>query len=263
MVVDGITAAVPSRPSLIRATNVSRTYETPSGDVEALQQVTLDIPDGSFTVIYGPSGSGKSTLLNCLIGLDAPTEGQVTYEGNDLYALSPNDRAFFRAHTMGMVYQQNYWVNSLNVLENVALPLDFIGVSEEAARKGALDSLARLNLGHFANTNPARLSGGEQQRVAMARALVNNPAYIVADEPTGNLDRENGDAVIELLRYFNRTFKRTVVLVTHNLEYLAVADQLIYIEYGQITQSTGGDIHAFARRLGQDLAQGIDRWSRS
>lgn len=252
-----------SRPPLIRATNIHKTFQTPSGEIVALKNVNLEIPDGSFTVIYGPSGSGKSTLLNCLIGLDAPTRGHVTYEDKDLYAMTVNDRAFFRAHTMGMVYQTSYWVQSLSVLDNVALPLHFIGFSEAAARKGALDSLTRLHLERYANSSPALLSGGEQQRVAMARALVNNPSYIVADEPTGNLDSANGDDVIELLRYFNKSLQRTVVLITHNLEYLAVADQLIYIEDGQVTRVAGADIPRFTKHLNQNVERSLTRWSRS
>lgn len=252
-----------SQPPLIRATNLYKSFRTPSGEVVALDNVSLDIPDGSFTVIYGPSGSGKSTLLNCLTGLDAPTKGHVTYEGKDLYALTVDDRAFFRAHTMGTVYQTSYWVQSLSVLENVALPLHFLGFSEPAARKGAMESLTRLHLERHAASSPALLSGGEQQRVAMARALVNNPSYIVADEPTGNLDRANGDAVIELLRYFNQSLQRTIVLVTHNLEYLAVADQLIYVEDGRITRVAGADIPKFTKHLNRNIEQSLTRWSRT
>lgn len=263
MVAPSAATASGAQAPLIRAVGLSKTFQTESGAIAALKDVSLDIPDGSFTVIYGPSGSGKSTLLNCLIGLDAPTNGRVTYEDNDLYALSVGDRAFFRAHTMGMVYQTSYWVQSLSVLENVALPLHFLGFSEEDARKGAMDSLTRLHLERYAQSSPALLSGGEQQRVAMARALVNNPSYIVADEPTGNLDRTNGDAVIELLRYFNSSLQRTVVLVTHNLDYLAVADQLIYVEDGRVSRVAGVDIPRFARGLSQNVEQSLDRWRRT
>jgi len=246
---------------LIRVENLSKSFKTAGGVVKVLHDVNFEIYDGSFTIIYGPSGSGKTTLLNALIGLDAPTTGHVSYEGKDLYAMEKNERAFFRAHTMGMVQQTNQWVRSLNVLENVALPLYFLGIKPEAAREGAKSSLQRIGIESYAKKLPSVLSGGEQQRVAMARALVNNPAYIVVDEPTGNLDSKNGDALISLLQYFNKEFNRTIVLVTHNLEYLSLGDKLLLMEDGRVTETKGVDIHTVTSRLLTDMKKRINDWS--
>lgn len=249
------------RKSLITVRNLSKSFATVAGDVQVLHDVNVTIPEGSFTIIFGPSGSGKSTLLNCLIGLEPPTSGTVKYQGRDMYSMSIDDRAYFRAHTMGMVHQTNYWVNSLNVLENVALPMHCLGVRGGAARDAAMASLTRLGIERHAGKLPTVLSGGEQQRVSMARALVNNPGYIVADEPTGNLDSRNGDAIIQLLRYFNKTLLRTVVLVTHNQEYLPVADQLILLQDGRVTQAEGDNIRLFRMQLAKDIEQSAANWS--
>jgi putative ABC transport system ATP-binding protein len=222
----------------------------------------LDIPDGSFTIIYGPSGSGKTNLLDTLIGLNTPTSGKVFYEGKDLYTMKANERAFFRAHTMGVVRQSSNWVRSLNVLENVALPLHFLGLRPEAAREAAMRSLKFVGIEQYAKHMPSVLSGGEQQRVAMARTLVNNPSYIVADEPTGNLDSKNGDKLIELLRYMNKDLRRTVVLVTHNLEYLSVADQLLLIEDGVVTSMRGVEMSKATDDILRDMRRRIGEWAR-
>lgn len=246
---------------LIYVKNVSKSFKTASGVVQVLHNVNFEILDGSFTIIYGPSGSGKSTLLNVLIGLDAPTTGQVTYDNKDLYAMDLDERAFFRAHTMGMVQQTNYWVKSLNVIDNVALPLHFLGVLPAAALAGAQASLRRIGIEAHAYKYPSVLSGGEQQRAAMARALVNNPSYIVADEPTGNLDSKNGDALINLLRYFNKEFNRTIVLVTHNLEYLSLGDKLLLMEDGVVTEMKDADIRRVTNHLLTDMKKRIDDWA--
>ncbi len=244
---------------LISVRNVTRSFMR-SGTVTAVKDASFDIPDGSFTIIYGPSGSGKSTLLNCLVGLDTPTRGTVEYEGRNLYSMPANERAYFRAHTMGMVHQANNWVKSLNVLENVALPLTFLGVSRADAMKGAMDSLTRINMQRYAREYPFNLSGGEQQRIAMARATVNNPSYIIADEPTGNLDIQAGDEIIELLRYFNKTLHRTIILVTHNLAYLPVGDQLLTIEDGIVKRVAGDDMRAVTQHLFAETTRRMDHW---
>lgn len=246
--------------ALITASGVVRSFKSQSGEVSAIRGATFTIPDGSFTIVYGPSGSGKSTLLNCLVGLDKPNSGTITYEGRDLYSMTPNERAYFRAHTMGMVYQTNHWVGSMSVVENVALPLTFIGMTRQYAHKMAISSLERVNMQHHASKYPSDLSGGEQQRVALARALVNNPSFIIADEPTGNLDTKAGDEVIELLRYFNKTLRRTVILVTHNPSYLPVGDQLLTIKDGVVTMVTGGDLQQVKKSLFTDVAERMNYW---
>lgn len=248
------------RNALIKVSNVTKEFKTPSGIVEILHNINLEIPEGSFTIIYGPSGSGKSTLLNLIIGLDAPTSGKITYESNDLYAMDVDQLAYFRAHTMGMVQQTNNWVKSLSVLDNVALPLHFIGLPPEIALARANSSLEMVGMKEHASKYPTILSGGEQQRIAMARALVNSPAYIVADEPTGNLDSKNGDALINLLRDLNKKFHRTIVLVTHNLEYLTIGDKLLLMEDGNITETKGADVHAITEKLLSDTRKRIDGW---
>lgn len=228
-----------------------------------IREAHFDIPDGSFTIIYGPSGSGKSTLLNMLVGLEEPTTGSVMYQNRDLYKMNIDERALSRAYTMGIVHQSNYWVNSLNVIENVMLPLSFLGMKRAWARKMAHDSLQRVDMDQYANRMPINLSGGEQQRVAMARATVNNPTLIVADEPTGNLDSNNGSKIIELLRYFNDSLQRTIVLVTHNLEYLPVGDQLLTIEDGQTRSIVGQSIEEVSKKILLDTVTQMKRWSKN
>jgi putative ABC transport system ATP-binding protein len=246
---------------LIEVKNVSKRFKTTAGYTEAVRNANFQIPSGSFTIIYGPSGSGKTTLLNMMIGLDAPTTGSVTYEGKDLYSMDKNDRAFFRAHTMGMVQQTSHWVKSLSVLDNVALPLHFLGLSPEIATTRAEESLRRIGVEAHSHKFPSVLSGGEQQRAAMARALVNSPAYIVADEPTGNLDSKNGDTIIKILRQLNKKFHRTIVLVTHNLEYLSLGDKLLLMEDGIVTETKDEDIKKVTGHLLTDMKNRIEEWA--
>jgi ABC-type lipoprotein export system ATPase subunit len=242
---------------LISLKNIYKTFMSGKTELPILKAVNADIAPGSFTVIYGASGSGKSTLLNTLVGLDAPTKGSVMYGNKDVYGLSKDELANFRAHTIGIVQQSNTWVKSLNVLENIAMPLYFQGVKKEAAINQAREALKRVNMESYALLRPSYLSGGEQQRVAMARAIVNNPSYIVADEPTGSLDTENGDRIIQLLRYFNKELERTVVLVTHNLEYLPLATQLLFIKDGVVT-NVDTDIKATTHKLIEDMEARIN-----
>lgn len=252
----------PEPKTLIQVSNLSRKFKVGQNTIDVLKQTNFEIPYASFTIIYGPSGSGKSTLLNALMGLDEPTSGTVTYEGRNLYSMSQDERAYFRGHTMGIVQQTDHWVKSLSVLDNVALPLEFLGIRRAAALEAAKASLARIGMLSSANKYPHFLSGGEQQRVAMARALVNNPAYIVADEPTGNLDSRNGDALLEMLLYLNREFQRTIVLVTHNIEYLSIADQILVVEDGHVAElnmTKGKDI---VNSLLNDTKDRIDKWKK-
>lgn len=251
---------VSSRQPLIAVRDVARSFTSANGTVNAIKSANFDIPDGSFTIVYGPSGSGKSTLLNCLVGLDEPTRGTISYEGRSLYDMTANERAYFRAYTMGMVYQTSYWVKSLDVLENVALPLTFLGVSTENARKQAMTSLERIGMASYAKKKVYALSGGEQQRISLARALVNNPSYIVADEPTGNLDSQAGDSVIELLRYFNQEFDRTVILVTHNMSYLPVGDQLLTINDGIVQSISGAGLQQATGKILDEAIRKMSAW---
>ncbi|MFZ1361235.1 MAG: ABC transporter ATP-binding protein [Candidatus Saccharimonadales bacterium] len=245
---------------LVTVSNVTKRFQTSAGEMTAIKQADFVIEDGSFTVIYGRSGSGKSTLLNTIAGLELPTEGSVKYEGIDVYTMNDARRAHLRGYTLGMVHQQNHWVDSLTVAENVALPLHFLGYSRSDAHEAALASLRRIKMEAFADKYPSMLSGGEQQRIAMARATVNNPLCIIADEPTGNLDSYNGDAMIELLQYFHKELHRTIVLVTHNLEYLSVGDKLLLVDDGIVTETHGNDLRNTVTELLKDMQTRIKKW---
>jgi ABC-type lipoprotein export system ATPase subunit len=249
-----------SIPALVKVHNLTRNFKVGSKIVHVLKNTSFDIPYGSFTIIYGPSGSGKSTLLNCLMGLDSPSSGTVFYEGRDLNVMHTNEKAYFRAQTMGIVQQTDHWVRSLSVIDNVALPLEFLGIRRAAALEAARVSLERMGMLAAAHKLPNLLSGGEQQRVAMARALVNNPSYIVADEPTGNLDSKNGDALMEMLLYLNRDFQRTIVLVTHNIEYLAIADQILVVDDGYVSEMDMSKDKDIVYNLLSDTKQRIEQW---
>ena len=223
--------------NLISVTNLFKQFDLSSGPVKVLRDINFSIPDGGFAIVFGPSGSGKTTLLNVLSGLEPPTKGSVIIGDQDLYALDADQRAHFRARSIGLVHQQNYWVNSLSVVENVAMPLYLTGVAKEAAYYIAIDSLKKVGMDDFKDYRPTLLSGGQQQRVSMARALVAGPKLILADEPTGDLDTKNGRMIIDLLLYFQRDLGRTVVLVTHNPRYLPLSNTQLHMLDGKITET--------------------------
>ncbi|HSX33272.1 MAG TPA: ABC transporter ATP-binding protein [Candidatus Saccharimonadales bacterium] len=223
-----------SERTVITASNITQIFQVGEETVSPIQGASFELLESSFNIIYGPSGSGKSTLLNILTGLQQPTAGTVLFDGRDVYNLTPDELAFFRATRIGIVYQTNYWVQSLNVLENVALPLYFLGYSQRRAAEVAQYALEQVEMASYAKKYPVLLSGGEQQRIAMARALANSPLYIIADEPTGSLDSANGEKIMNLLRTAQHDNNRTIILVTHNMEYLPMADHLIHIEDGHV-----------------------------
>lgn len=247
----------------IKATDIEQEFVVGDTVIKPLQKVSFEITENSFNIIYGPSGSGKSTLLNVLTGLQKPTSGQVLFEGQDVYAFKPDELARFRANRIGIVYQSNYWVKSLSVIENVAMPLYFLGYSRSQAAKVALVALERVGMGEYAKKHPILLSGGEQQRVATARALVGDPLFIIADEPTGSLDSKNGDMIMKLLQNCQTEFKRTVILVTHNMEYLPLADHLLHIQDGNIEEMRGGSIQETAQGLLDDMKTRLTNMSNS
>lgn len=226
--------------SIIKVSNVSQQFTAHNGTVvPILDNVNFTIDPGNFTILYGQSGSGKSTLLHLLAGLDATPKGSIEIYGQDLSKMNVAERTHFRASIMGMVYQTNYWVKSLNVVENVALPLMLLGHTKSESLKEALRSLEQVKMERFADSMPGVMSGGEQQRVSMARALVAKPKLILADEPTGNLDSTNGKMIIDLLQAVNRDTGCTIVLVTHNLEYLSLSDQRLFVRDGKVTSESG------------------------
>ncbi len=248
---------------LITVKDVVQTFKVGTETIEPLKKVSFDILPNSFNIIYGASGSGKSTLLNVLTGLQKPTSGKVLFEGRDVYSFTPDELARFRAERIGFVYQANYWVKSLNVIDNVAMSLYFLGYSRVRAKSKAMDALVRVNMKDYADKYPVLLSGGEQQRVAMARALVTRPMFIIADEPTGSLDSKNGDMIMDLLRSCQQDTTSTVILVTHNMEYIPLADKLLHIEDGSLNLMRQESIQDTTKALMQAMQQRIDHLSKA
>lgn len=199
------------------------------GQVAALEDINIQIRQGEFVAIMGASGSGKTTLMNILTGLDTAGEGKVILDGIDAAQLDEAGRQRFRAEKIGLVFQQFHLIPYLTALENVMLAQHYHSIIDEAAARAVLE---QVGLGHRVDHRPSQLSGGEQQRVCIARALVNQPPVIFADEPTGNLDEKNETLVLDLLTELNRQ-GRTIVMVTHNPELGELADRTIYLQHGK------------------------------
>lgn len=246
---------------IIRATNISQEFTVGDETIRPIQEASFDLLESSFNIIFGPSGSGKSTLLNILTGLQPPTTGKILFDDHDVYELSSDEIAFFRATRMGIVYQTNYWVRSLNAIENVSLPLYFLGYSRQHAAEVAQFALEQVRMADYAKKYPFLLSGGEQQRIAMARALASSPLYIIADEPTGSLDAANGDQIMNILREAQSVSSRTVILVTHNMEYLPLADHLLHISDGRIEKLEHDSIRETTDALLKQMEDRIHRLS--
>jgi putative ABC transport system ATP-binding protein len=219
---------------VIDVQGVERSFNVGKKQIQALGGIDLKIRSTDFLVIFGPSGCGKSTLLNIIAGLDQPTKGRVKIEEIDIFRLGEDERGFFRSKTMSMIHQMPRWIKSLDVIENIALPLIIRGTAEKEALKHALSIMNDLKIEELAKQHPTQLSSGEQQKVALARALVTKPRIILADEPTGNLDSSSSDAMIATFDYLNRTLKRIVILVTHNQAYWSVGSQRIEMRDGRI-----------------------------
>lgn len=249
----------PTGVPVVELRQISQSFIVGEETIPVLREVDFSITENTFNIIYGPSGSGKSTLLNILTGLQRPSTGIVKFRGQEVYKFSSDRLAHFRANEIGIMYQQNYWVKSLNVVENVAIPLFFLGHGRHEATKIALDTLKKFNMDSYAKKVPFLLSGGEQQRIGLARAVVTNPMVIVADEPTGNLDSKTGDMIMGLMKSYQNELKRTIILVTHNLEYLPLADQLIHISDGRVEHIDEGDIQSTTHALIKDMTDRIDR----
>ena len=220
---------------MITFENVTRTYRTKRGDINALDSVTTTVTEGSFTVLEGPSGSGKTTLLLAAAGMLRPTSGKVLVAGKDIYAMPSAQRAAYRAQNIGFVFQMFHLVPYLNIIENVLLAA---GVARKAhPQKRAIEVLTQLGLENRMTHRPAQLSAGEKQRVAIARAVFNDPGIILADEPTGNLDPENGKKVLTHLAQFNKK-GTTILIVTHGPEAKQFATNTIQMQNGTILQNT-------------------------
>ncbi len=220
---------------IVSARDVHKTYRTGDLTVPALQGVDLDIHAGEFLAVVGPSGNGKSTLVNCLSGIDDIDRGEVLIDGLSIHDLSDRKRTAHRADRMGFVFQSFNLIPVLSAAENVELPLLASKTKPAVARERALDLLGRVGLAERAGHKPGELSGGEQQRVAVARALVSEPAVIWADEPTGNLDSGTAASVIELFSEVNRS-GQTVVIVTHDPTIAAGADRVVEVRDGKISR---------------------------
>jgi putative ABC transport system ATP-binding protein len=215
---------------MIQLRGISKTVMSGDRPLTILQPLDLTIPSGQFVAIVGPSGSGKSTLLGLLAGLDAPTTGSITVDGLEITSLSEDGLARLRGEKIGFVFQFFHLVPSLTALENIMVPME-IAARRDAASRGRqlLDEVGLADRGHH---YPSQLSGGEQQRVAIARALANDPAILLADEPTGNLDSTTGRHILDLLLGVHRTRKTTLILVTHDAELAALADERIVLRDG-------------------------------
>jgi len=221
---------------IINLQSVSKTYRVGGQDLQVLKPTTLQIGAGEFTALIGPSGSGKSTLLNLMTGIDHPTGGMVTVGGANFGGLNESALAKLRGQKVGIVFQFFQLVPTLTSAENVMLAMDLVGgVPGRERRKRALDLLEQMGVGAQANKLPSRLSGGEQQRVAVARALANDPEVLVADEPTGNLDSENGAMVMELFAKFARD-GRTVVVATHDPQGRDRYDRILTMKDGVLSE---------------------------
>ncbi len=218
---------------MLRADALTKTYTSGGRDLTVLKDITFTLEPGGFLAIVGPSGSGKTTLLGLLAGLDRPTSGSVHLDGQDLAALDEDDRARLRGQKVGFVFQSFQLIPTLTARENIEVPLELLG-QEAGARADEL--LARVGLADRGHHYPIQLSGGEQQRVAMARAFANRPKILFADEPTGNLDRTNGHSIVELLIELNRTLGTTLVLVTHDLELAAKAKRMLRLADGLVVE---------------------------
>lgn len=222
-------------PSVV-VSHISKVYGVGPARVDALRGVSFAIARGEFVTLTGPSGCGKSTLLHLIAGLDTPTAGTILVDGTDLGRLDEDRRTAFRGRNIGVVFQTFNLLDILTAEENVAMPLTLAGVATIPAVLAAREALAHVGLAQRGHHHPAEMSGGEQQRVAVARALVTSPALIVADEPTGNLDTENGRVVFDLLRTVAREARRTVLMVTHDPALARRGDRTIRLADGAVAR---------------------------
>ena len=219
---------------ILQVEHLSKTYGQGENEVRALDDVSFSVEKGQFVAIIGPSGSGKSTLLHILGGVDRPTSGKVFLEGQDVFAQNEDQLTIFRRRQVGLIYQFYNLIPVLNVTENVTLPVLMDG--RKVNKKRLEDLLTTLNLNGREKHLPNQLSGGQQQRVSIGRALMNSPAVVLADEPTGNLDSKNSQEIVELLKLSNVQYGQTLIVITHDESIALQADRIITIEDGRITR---------------------------
>ncbi len=219
---------------ILRVENLCKTYGKGENEVKALDNVSFSVNKGEFVAIIGPSGSGKSTLLHILGGVDKPTSGKVFMDGSDVYAQNEEQLAIFRRRQVGLIYQFYNLIPVLNVTENITLPVLMDGQKVNDERLKELLTILKLN--GRENHLPNQLSGGQQQRVSIGRALMNAPAVVLADEPTGNLDSKNSQEIVDLLKMSNEKYNQTLVIITHDENIALQADRIIEIQDGKITR---------------------------
>jgi putative ABC transport system ATP-binding protein len=221
----------------IRSENLCRHYRMGENVIRAVDGISLEVPSGEFLALLGSSGSGKSSMLNLIAGLDRPTSGSVFVQDRDLAKLSREDLAKYRLHVVGMVFQSFNLIASMTVIENVELPLRFAEVDRGQRQTLAREALERVGLRARINHRPTELSGGEQQRAALARALINRPKLLLADEPTGNLDSRTGTEIMDMLNEFNRELGMTVVMVTHERALAEkYAERMVFLADGKLIE---------------------------
>lgn len=241
---------------IISIENLSKSFNVGNVDVPILKKVSLNIAQGDFLIIFGPSGCGKSTLLHTILGLEPPNQGTITFLGNNLYersdqttvaepstmqhfdknaqVISDDERSDIRKKHIGMVYQQANWIKSLTVVENIAFPLQLLGHTKSESLDKASEILGTMAMIDWANYMPTELSSGQQQKIALMRAIITDPEVIIADEPTGNLDYESGQELMQVLTNLNSNLKKTILMVTHDLEYLKFAKTAVRMFNGEI-----------------------------
>ena len=219
---------------ILKVENLVKTYKTGDSKFNAVDNLTFSIEKGDFVAIVGASGSGKSTLLHLLGGVDRPTSGKVFIDGTDIYSLDNNALAIFRRRQVGIIYQFYNLIPILNVIENITLPCDLDKKKVDPKRLD--DLLETLKLSDRKTHLPNELSGGQQQRVSIGRAIINEPAIMLADEPTGNLDSKASEEIVTLLKHANQKYNQTVIIITHDLEIAATANRVITIDDGKIVK---------------------------
>jgi putative ABC transport system ATP-binding protein len=232
---EGVYRGTVEQKAIIRLVKVGRTYWRGKEKIEVLKDLDLTINEGAFEALMGPSGSGKSTLLNLIAGLDSPNAGTITVGGVDLTGMSDAQRAKWRSNNIGFVFQTYNLLPVLTALQNVELPLLLTRLSASERRKRAQTALRIVGLEDRMTHYPRQLSGGQEQRVTIARAIVSDPKIIVADEPTGDLDRENANEILNLLERLNNEFKKTIVMVTHDPAAAERAHQQRHLDKGKLT----------------------------
>lgn len=231
-------AAADQRQPLIEIDRVSKSFKVGKNIIPVLKNINIKIYPQEFIIILGPSGSGKSTLLNILLGLELPTSGRVSLNGVDITKKKADQISKIRFKVFGIIFQKSDWIRSLSVMQNVALPLAMNNIGKKKRNPIAIQRLKEVGMEDHAQYIPTELSGGQQQKVSLARSLVNDPPIIIADEPTGNLDTVSAEKVMNTFKDLNERLKKTVMMVTHNIDYVRYASRTIYVRDGAVIEGS-------------------------